>query len=139
MSTPWRIALIRSAFGTLESLLLRLTSILNLILQIPPAEPFGSLRISYLLTFTGAMTNYITSLPLIPPSMPIPTGSGADLDEIQRVAGRVMTQYLDFISLVDEAWISVLRGQAWLAPEIQGGKGVPVQTQFGSQVGVTER
>jgi hypothetical protein len=50
-----------------------------------------------------------------------------------------MTQYLDFISLVDEAWISVLRGQAWLAPEIQGGKGIPVHTQFGSQVGVTER
>jgi hypothetical protein len=71
--------------------------------------------------------------------MAIPTGSGADLDEIQRAAGRVMTQYLDFISLVDEAWISVLRGQAWLAPEIQGGKGIPVHTQFGSQVGVTER
>lgn len=75
-----------SSFGSLPQLIGRICPLLQLILQIPAPEPFGSLRISYLLTLTGAIPSYITSQPLLSPqetlkSIPpqlLPFGEGRD-------------------------------------------------------------
>lgn len=114
-----------SGFGTLSALLQRLKPILSLILQIPPVEPWSQLRISYLLTFSGSVPSYITSLPLVTPR--------GDDEE----AGEVMLENLDFLQKVDNGWRVVLRGNGWVVD--QNGKGVAVRVPYAGSVGQTER
>ncbi len=135
-----------SAFGSLQALLGRLLPLLHLILQIPPVEPWSSLRISYLLTFTGSVSTYITSLPLVVfPSRATShhrqwdrNGSGDAVIEEQ--AGRTMRALLDFLGEVDKGWQAVLRGDGWFPPSHTGPRsGKAVKVDYGGSVGGTER
>ena len=125
----------------------RLVSLLTLILQIPPPEPWGSLRVDYLLTFTGSIMGYITSLALIDLSRPgrrkhdkiangNPDDDEQDADWEEKQAGVVMTQLLHFLDSVDLGWRAALRGDGWI---VENGKGNSVPVAFGARVGATER
>ncbi|ORX36484.1 hypothetical protein BD324DRAFT_651722 [Kockovaella imperatae] len=148
----------KHAFTTLLRLVSeRLLPLLTLILQIPPVEPWGGVRVSYLLTLTGSMIDFITSLPLVKLSSmahaPTPETSASDIDEVddaapaedevdaiaQAEAARTMRRLLDLLSEVDRGWLAVLRGDAWIPPAKAGGRGHPIPVQFGCQVGATER
>lgn len=133
-----------SAFGSLQDLLARLLPLLHLILQIPPLDPWSSLRISYLLTFTGSVPTYITSLPLL--TIPSHTTSTGDPDlhdvksfDVEQQTARTMRALLDFPNLVDKGWQAVLRGDGWLPPSKPGGRGKAVRVDYSGSVGVTER
>ena len=142
----------KHAFGSLTGLLDRLMSILTLILQVPPVDPWGSVRVSYLLTLTGSVINYITSLPLISmpvnpsqPATPDTLSESADDsrefedDAVQKEAASTMRKLLNFLDEVDRGWQAVLRGDAWIAGSKSGSSGHSVPVSFGSQVGATER
>jgi hypothetical protein len=119
-----------SGFGSLEALLIRLRPILRLILQIPPVEPWSSLRTSYLLAYTGSMINYITSLPLL----------SQDHDSNhEEQAGQVMQDTIDYLNEVDNAWRTVLRGNAWVVDPSQPESGKAVRVDYAGTVGQTER
>ena len=142
----------KHAFGSLSTLITsRLKPLLTLILQIPPVEPWGAVRVSYLLTLTGALMGYTTSLPLItlPPTAhaPIPDTSieqdvmeeSQEDEQVQELAAQAMRTLLDFLGEVDRGWQAVLRGDAWIPPSTPSGKGHAVPVSFGAQVGATER
>ncbi|WVQ78759.1 hypothetical protein IAT38_000850 [Cryptococcus sp. DSM 104549] len=145
-------------FTSLPALLTRLSPLLQLILQIPPFPPSSYLRTSYLLTLTGVIPNYLSSLPLLPPGV----ARRAETDEqAQEEAGRVLRLVLAFLREVDRGWEAVLGGKGWVPPEkavkrengedgeadgeaagedegvLVGGK--PVKVDFGGQVDQTER
>ena len=132
-----------SGFGSLEALLARLRPILRLILQIPPVEPWSSIRISYLLAFTGSMINYITSLPLIPTrdtsDDESEAQSHAQAAGQEEQAGQVMRDTIDFLNEVDRAWRTVLKGNAWVMGSEPGSSGKAVRVSYAGTVGQTER
>ena len=127
--------------------MLRLNTILNLILQIPPVEPWAALRISYLLTFTGSTITYLTSVPLVdvdqfPMSAPSPTPDFPASESDGPDASRAMRTLLEFLKTVERGWQAVLRGDAWVSsPESSDhdGSWKSVKVDFAGQVGTTER
>ncbi|ORY23430.1 hypothetical protein BCR39DRAFT_549250 [Naematelia encephala] len=68
------------SFISLDNLINRLTPLIHLILQIPAPPPWGSIRISYLLVFTGHLMDYLTCLPLLSSTLHDPE-SNLDLDD----------------------------------------------------------
>ena len=118
------------ALGPLSALLPRLRTLLRLILQIPPRDPWASLRIDYLLTLTGSISTYITSQPLFP-------RHGGE--ERIRDAERTLRDLLGFLEEVEDGWLAVLRGEAWVVDGALGGKGHAVKVRYTPLVGQTER
>ncbi|KAL7419694.1 hypothetical protein Q5752_005610 [Cryptotrichosporon argae] len=136
------------SLGSLPDLLPRLQNLLELILQIPPVEPWGPTRVSYLLTLTGPLVAYLVSVPLsAPPSIPA-TPARSEISEISDVSDALASNasgpswaeqpagvlsVLTFLRLVERGWLAVLAGDAWVPP------GMPVKVPFGASVGQTER
>jgi len=85
---------------TLSSYLDAMQHLLAFILRIPPIDPSTGLRTAFLLRLTGDAMNSMTGYP---PSM----------DGLRLL--------LDFLDDVDQAWVTVLRSQAW---DPATGKGV---------------
>ncbi|KIJ63354.1 hypothetical protein HYDPIDRAFT_92540 [Hydnomerulius pinastri MD-312] len=77
---------------TLSTYLSAMQRLLAFILQIPPVDPSTPLRTTFLLRLTGDMMN---SVPGYPP----------DINDLQ--------QLLDFLDDLDQAWLAVLKSQAW--------------------------
>ncbi|KAG8930230.1 hypothetical protein FRC02_004489 [Tulasnella sp. 418] len=93
----------------LPSYLTTLHPLLALILLIPPVDPSGSLRVSYLLRLTGDFFDGVASYPLIS-ALP---GSGkleaSDLVTVENI----LVQVLDWITELDKGWAAVLNSQSW--------------------------
>ncbi|KAH7890080.1 hypothetical protein F5I97DRAFT_1800960 [Phlebopus sp. FC_14] len=89
-----------SRLPTLTSYLDAQQHLLAFILQIPPMDPSTPLRITFLLRLTGDVMNSILGYP-------------PDINDLR--------QLLDFLDHLDQAWIAVLRSQAW---DPSTGKGV---------------
>ncbi|KAG6330034.1 hypothetical protein ID866_9054 [Astraeus odoratus] len=81
-----------SRLPTLTSYLDAMHKLLAFILQIPPVDPSTPLRTTFLLRLTGDAMNSITGYP----------PSTNDLQQL-----------LDFLDDLDQAWVAVLRSQAW--------------------------
>ncbi|KAK6907230.1 hypothetical protein I203_101220 [Kwoniella mangroviensis CBS 8507] len=127
--------------GPLPRLLSRLSPLLQVILQIPPFYPFGSLRTSYLLTLTSVIPIYITSLPLL-------SSGHRTKDEAQDEASCVIRDVLDLLKELEKGWLAVLKGDGWIPPHSTGGtqmdvtiggKAVKVDDESKSQVAITEK
>ncbi|WWC97072.1 hypothetical protein V866_003949 [Kwoniella sp. B9012] len=127
--------------GPLPRLLSRLSPLLQIILQIPPFYPFGSLRTSYLLTLTSVIPIYITSLPLL-------SCGHRTKDEAQDEASRVIRGVLDLLNEVEKGWLAVLKGDGWIPPHNTGGtkmdvtiggQAVEVDDESKFQVDITEK
>ncbi|WVW80028.1 hypothetical protein I302_102001 [Kwoniella bestiolae CBS 10118] len=132
--------------GPVPQLSSRLSTLLQIILQIPPSPPFASLRVSYLLTLTSVIPLYITALPLLS------TGHRTQ-QEAQEEAASVIEGVLGLLKEVENGWLAVLRSDGWIPPRTQldekgdsegarshlifGGKSVEVE--FGGQVDITEK
>lgn len=76
------------------------------------------------------MINYITSLPLLSHE------NGLNQEE---QAGQVMQDTIDFLKEVDNAWRTVLRGNAWVVDTSRPEPGKAVRVDFAGSVGQTER
>ena len=77
---------------TLSSYLDAMHNLLAFILRIPPVDPSTALRTAFLLRLTGDVMNSLTGYP---PSM----------DGLRSL--------VDFLDDLDQAWVTVLRSQAW--------------------------
>ena len=76
------------------------------------------------------MINYITSLPLL---------SQEHDSNHEEQAGQVMQDTIDFLDEVDNAWRTVLRGNAWIVDPSQPESGKAVRVDYAGTVGQTER
>lgn len=77
------------------------------------------MRIAYLLRYTAAIMDYITSLPLIEIPLHPPAGVSPE-EEMQREedeAGETMRAMLDYLKEVERGWLAVLGGEGWIEPE----------------------
>jgi len=77
---------------TLSTYLEAMRHLLAFVLQIPPIDPSGPLRTTFLLRLTGDVMN---SVPGYPP----------DIYDLQKL--------LDFLDDLDQAWVTVLKSQVW--------------------------
>ncbi|KAL4065163.1 hypothetical protein J3A83DRAFT_4264834 [Scleroderma citrinum] len=77
---------------TLTSYLDAMHNLLAFILRIPPVDPSTALRTTFLLRLTGDVMNSVTGYP--------PSVDGLRL-------------LVDFLDDLDQAWVAVLRSQAW--------------------------
>ncbi|KAF8835778.1 Nucleotidylyl transferase [Paxillus ammoniavirescens] len=77
---------------TLSTYLEAMQHLLAFVLQIPPIDPSGPLRTTFLLRLTGDVMN---SVPGYPP----------DIYDLQKL--------LDFLDDLDQAWVTVLKSQVW--------------------------
>ncbi|CAA7263649.1 unnamed protein product [Cyclocybe aegerita] len=87
-----------STVQTLCAFLETSRALLAFILQIPPIDPSTSLRTAYLLRLTGDVLGAIPGYKLSALGVPV----HATLQDL-----------LDFLDDLDQAWITVLRGQVW--------------------------
>ena len=76
------------------------------------------------------MINYITSLPLI---------SQENGSKEEEQAGQVMQDTIDYLNEVDNAWRTVLKGNAWVVDPSQPELGKAVRVDYAGTVGQTER
>jgi hypothetical protein len=76
------------------------------------------------------MINYITSLPLL---------SQENVSNHEEQAGQVMQDTIDYLNEVDNAWRTVLRGNAWVVDPSQPESGEAVRVDYAGTVGQTER
>lgn len=76
------------------------------------------------------MINYITSLPLLSHEY-----AGNHEDQ----AGQVMQDTIDFLNEVDNAWRTVLKGNAWVVDPSSPESGKAVRVNYAGTVGQTER
>jgi hypothetical protein len=76
------------------------------------------------------MINYITSLPLL---------SQENDSNQEEQAGQVMQDTIDYLNEVDNAWRTVLRGNAWVVDPSQPESGKAVRVDYAGTVGQTER
>lgn len=120
----------KRALGPLLALVPRLRTLLRLILQIPPRDPWASLRVDYFLTLTGSISTYITALPLFP-------RHGGE--ERLQAAETTLRDLLSFLEEVEDGWLAVLRGDAWVVDSDQEGRGHAVKVRYTPLVGQTER
>ncbi|KIK96675.1 hypothetical protein PAXRUDRAFT_825694 [Paxillus rubicundulus Ve08.2h10] len=77
---------------TLSTYLEAMQHLLAFVLQIPPIDPSGPLRTTFLLRLTGDVMNSV------PGYLP-------DIYDLQRL--------LDFLDDLDQAWVTVLKSQVW--------------------------
>ena len=77
---------------TLSSYLDAMYNLLGFILRIPPVDPSTSLRTTFLLRLTGDAINSVTGYP-------------PNMDDLRLL--------VDFLDDLDQAWVAVLRSQAW--------------------------
>ncbi|KAF8956596.1 hypothetical protein BDZ97DRAFT_1671458 [Flammula alnicola] len=87
-----------STLKTLSTYIEAVRQLLALILQIPPIDPSTSLRTAYLLHLTG---DALGSIP------------GYRLGTTSVVVRSTLQDLVDFLDDLDQAWIAVLKGQAW--------------------------
>ncbi|WVN90470.1 uncharacterized protein L203_105706 [Cryptococcus depauperatus CBS 7841] len=129
---------------SIPSLLSRLAPLLQLILQIPPYQPFSHIRTSYLLTLTAVIPSYIAALPL--------HQNGIGQREEGIATRKVLQDVLQFLGEVDRGWMAVLNRMGWTPPPsiisatkkayeegqvLVGGRAIRVE--YGGQVDLTER
>ena len=93
-----------STLQTLSAYLTETHTLLSFILQIPPVDPSASLRITLLLRLTGEV---MSSIPGYKPDV------------------QTLAQLLDWLNDLDNAWLAVLRFQAW-DPEARTGVDVVI-------------
>ena len=84
---------------TLPAYLEAARHLLLLVIQIPPIDPSTSLRIAYLLRFTGDVLFAI-------PGYQLETSTTASIQKTLR-------DVLGFLSDLDRAWLAVLQSQVW--------------------------
>ncbi|KAJ2913076.1 hypothetical protein MD484_g7343, partial [Candolleomyces efflorescens] len=107
--------------------------LLALILQIPPVDPSTSLRIFYLLRFTGDALSSIPGYRLTKSiSDPLePVESTEMFEKTAQNSQRIrdtLRDILDFLDDLDQAWLAVLEGQVW-DPETAEGVSLQVGLQ----------
>ncbi|KAF9480904.1 hypothetical protein BDN70DRAFT_912530 [Pholiota conissans] len=99
-----------STLRTLGAYLEESRRLLAFILQIPPIDPSTSLRISYMLRLTGEA---LTSIPGYRLGAALPSGrDGASTDSGGGMRA-ALQDLVDFLDDLDQAWLAVLKGQAW--------------------------
>ncbi|KAF8959731.1 hypothetical protein BDZ97DRAFT_1761247 [Flammula alnicola] len=94
-----------STLKTLSTYIEAVRQLLVLILQIPPIDPSTSLRTAYLLHLTG---DALGSIP------------GYRLGTTSVVVRSTLQDLVDFLDDLDQAWIAVLKGQAWDPESAEG-------------------
>ncbi|KAF5319017.1 hypothetical protein D9611_012656 [Ephemerocybe angulata] len=114
-----------STLRTLPQYLEEARHLMALILQIPPIDPSTSLRTFYLLRLTGDVLSDIPKYGLFKPTS---TSDTLDSDppplpeariDLYQVRG-VLRDLLDFLDDLDQAWLAVLQGLAWVPESAEG-------------------
>ncbi|KAF9009674.1 hypothetical protein BDQ17DRAFT_1348601, partial [Cyathus striatus] len=112
---------------TLHAYLSAARHLLSFILQIPPVDPSTSLRTTYMLRLTGDVLGAVCGYPLTaPPTAPedhtedaMDTSPDSTTPNVNTPAAleadprSTLTELIDFLDDLDQAWLAVLQRQIW--------------------------
>lgn len=105
-----------SKLPTLNDYLEEARHLLALVLQIPPIDPSTSLRTTYMLRLTGdvlgSVVGYSVTRKVSDPFAPPPTNRDRPTVSVDVVRTR-LSDLVDFLDDLDQAWVAVLQSQAW--------------------------
>ncbi|KAF9009667.1 hypothetical protein BDQ17DRAFT_1274673, partial [Cyathus striatus] len=116
-----------SSVKTLHAYLSAARHLLSFILQIPPVDPSTSLRTTYMLRLTGDVLGAVCGYPLTAsPTAPedltedaMDTSPDSTMPNVNTPAAleadprSTLTELIDFLDDLDQAWLAVLQRQLW--------------------------
>ncbi|KAG9091142.1 hypothetical protein FS749_016776 [Ceratobasidium sp. UAMH 11750] len=106
-------------YATLSAYISAASSLVSMVLLIPPLEPSASIRTSRLLRITGDIFENIPAYPLgsQPTTTPDPTDDNGDLNPPQLTLTdeglSTLEEVFQLLEKLDEGWCAVIRNERW--------------------------